>query len=190
MVFQGEIRNEPFSQWNDVSLALTERRKGDVDGVDPVIQVFPEPSFTDQGFKVHVGRADQPYVYRTGLGTPHGDYAPVLDGAQEFGLEMWRDIPDFVKEQRTSVCLLEFASMVGMCVRECSLDVAEQFAFEQCFGYCSGVNRHKGFPASGAVCMYLLSENILSGTVFSGNQDRGIGRRNLVYGFPYRRHRR
>ena len=155
-----------------------------MDGVDSVVQVFPEPSFADKSFEIHVCCADQPYVDGPGLCAPNRDYAPVLDSPQKLCLKVWRNIPYLIKDQCAAVSLLEFADMVGVGIGKGSLDMAEQFAFEQGLGYCTSIDSHHGLPSSGTVGMYFPGQHVLPGTVFSGNQDGGIGRCDLAYCFP------
>ena len=98
MVLLREGSHEYFREGQDVSLPLPEGRQSYVDGVEPVIQIFPETSFPDKCLKVHVRGADQSYVHRLGLVASDTDHIPALDGPQELRLEVERNIPDFVQE--------------------------------------------------------------------------------------------
>ena len=111
---------------------------------------------------------------------PHPDDAPVLDGAQQFRLQMQRDIADLVEEQRAPVGLLELAHMVRMGVGEGALDVAEELALEERLRDGAGVHRHHRLFTPEAVGVDFLRQHVLAGSVLAGDEHRGVRGRNLV----------
>ena len=121
--FQEELR-----QRNNVFPAFPQGREDDMDGVDAVVQVFAETAFPYQLFQVHVGGADKPDIHRDGLGAAHAHHAPALNHPQQLGLQVQRDIADFVQEECSAVGLFKLAGVVCMGVRKGAFDVAEEFA--------------------------------------------------------------
>ena len=79
--------------------------------------------------------------------------------------------------------------MVGVCISEGSLHVAEQFAFEQGFSNGPGIYGHHRLPGPETMYVNLPCQHILAGTVLSGNQHCSIRGRNLIQGLPDGRHR-
>ena len=67
MIFLGEALQEHLRERSDIFPALPKRGKGDVDGIDAVVQVFPEPAFADHRTQIHVGGANQADIDRNGL---------------------------------------------------------------------------------------------------------------------------
>ena len=104
-----------------------------VHGVDPVIQVFPEFPVTYHLFQIPVCGTDQTDIDRDSLRVTHSGDCPVLKGPEQLGLKMKGNVPDFIKEECAAVCLLKFAYMVGVGIRERPFHMSEEFAFEKCF---------------------------------------------------------
>ena len=180
VILFGKTLQEQLGQRHDVLFAFPERRQGDVDGVDAVVEVLAEPSLPDQCRQIHIGRADQPDVHRNRLCAAHPYHAPVLDDPQQLGLQVQRDVADFIQEQRPAVGLLELAYVIGMRIGESALHMAEQFAFKQRLRDGAGIHRHHRLPVPEAVGVDLVREHILAGTVLAGDQHGRIGRGDLV----------
>ena len=159
-----------------------------MDRIDPIIKVFAEPPLPHQRFQVHVGGADEPDVHRDGLRTANAHDAPVLDRPQQFRLQVQRNVADFIQEERPAVGLLELAHVVRMGIRESALDVTEQFTLEPRFGNGAGIHRHHRLSAPEAPGVDLPRQNVLAGSVFAGDEHRGIRRGNLVDGLADGRH--
>ena len=155
-----------------------------MDRVDAVVQILPEAPFPDQLLQVHIRSADEPDVDRNGLASAHSHHAPALDHPQQLGLQVQRNIADFIEEQRSSSGLLELADMVRVRVRKRTLDMAEQLAFKQCFRNGSGVHRHHRLPAPQASGMDLPCQHVLAGAVLAGDEHRGIRWGDLLDGLP------
>ena len=57
-----------------------------------------------------------------------------LEHAQQGGLELQRDVGDFIEEERPAVGQFKAAHAIGLGVGEGAFDVAEQLALEHAFG--------------------------------------------------------
>ena len=90
-------------------LALAQRRQGDVDDVQPVIQVFAEPAFFHQLAQVGVGGREDPHIHLDDLGRAERHELPLLDHAQQLDLRLRPDVADLVEEDRAAVGDLEVA---------------------------------------------------------------------------------
>ena len=81
-------------------------------GVDTVVQILTEMTFTYQLAQIRIGCTDKSDIYRYGTRITHPYYAAVLYGTQQFGLQMQRNVAYLIKEKGSAVGLLEFALMV------------------------------------------------------------------------------
>ena len=74
--------------------------------------------------------------------------------------------------------------MVRMGIGESALDVAEEFALEERFRDSAGIHCHHRFFTPEAVGVDFLRQHILAGSVFTGDEHRGVRGRDFVQGFP------
>ena len=88
---------------------------------------------------------------------------------------MQGDVAYLVEEERAAVGLLEFSGVVGFRVGEGSLDMSEQFAFEEGFGDGPEIHGDHRAGAAGGQTVYLCGEKVLPGTVLSGYQYSRVG---------------
>ena len=98
MIFLGKHFQEHLRQRYDIFLPLPERRQIDMNSVDPVVQILPEPSLTDQLLQIHICGADQTDIDGLRLIAAHPDDAPALNSTKQFRLQMQRNIADFIQE--------------------------------------------------------------------------------------------
>jgi hypothetical protein len=115
----------------DVSSPLPEGWERDLDDVQPVEQVFPEPARGDLGFEVPVGRGQDSYIPGAGPRFPNPLVHLLLEEPEQLRLQCQREIADLVQEQRPALGCghLPFGRLDG--TGERAAGVAEQFAFQQ-----------------------------------------------------------
>ena len=160
-----------------------------MDRVDAVEQIFaklPPPRYHSE--QVAVRGADEADVHRYGRVAAHAEDTPALDGRQQLRLQVGRQVADLVEEKRAVVGDLEFPGAVGPGVGEGSLDMAEQFALEERFGYGSHIHRNHQFAAARRAVVYLACQHLLAGAVLPRDQDVGVRGRNLLHDFADARH--
>src|SRR4029079_14471711 len=90
---------------------VAKRRKLDGDDVDPIEEIFAEAAFLDRFLEVYVGGGDQPEIGLDGLGAADALAFPLLDGAQELGLQLQRQVANFVEKERAARRQLEFPQL-------------------------------------------------------------------------------
>lgn len=73
---------------------LPEGREVEADDVEPVIQVGPEPAFGDFLIERPIARGDQPGLERLGPGGADRLEGPLLDHAEDLGLDGHRQRVD------------------------------------------------------------------------------------------------
>ncbi len=189
MILLSEPLQKHLRQRHNIFLSLPECRQGDMNGIDAIIQILPEPAFTHQLLQIHIGSANQADIDGLRLIAAHPYDAPVLNSTKQLRLQVQRNIADFIQEQRPAIGLLELANVVCMSIGECALHVAEQLTFKEGFRNGTRINGHHRLAAPEAMCVYLPRQHILACAVLAGNQHRGIGRCNLIQRFTDGFHR-
>ena len=115
-----------FKKQRNVVAPLPQRRKSDLDCVQPKEQVLPEALFIGELLGRHIGCGNDPHVDRKGTVRPYRDYLALLECGKQLRLKMKRQIPNLVEEKRAVVCCLEPADAFAGCAREGTFDVSEQ----------------------------------------------------------------
>ena len=116
-----------------VGRAIAQRRDFQVHHVEAEQQVFAEACLAHRLRQIAVRGGDDADVDRHRLGAADAVDHPLLDRAQQLGLQAHVHFGDFVEQQRAAVGLLEFADAAGDGAGEGALFVAEQLGFEQLF---------------------------------------------------------
>jgi hypothetical protein len=126
-----ELGRERIRQLGNVLRALRERRDVDRDDVEPVEEVLPESPFGDSPLEIDVRRhQDAGQHGELGFG-PQWTKAPVLEHAQQFGLEVDRHVGDLVEQQRSGARLLHLPSRSTLGPREGAALVAKDERLDQ-----------------------------------------------------------
>ena len=97
----------------DVVGAVAQRRQLDPDDVEAVVQVGPELALLDQPAQAAVGGGDEADVHRHRAGAAHGHDLPLLEQAQQLGLEVQGDLADLVQQQRAALGRPDHAQRLG-----------------------------------------------------------------------------
>ena len=174
LVLRGVALEELPAQGQNILAALTQGRQVDVDGVDAVEEVFAEAPLGHHAEQVAVRRRDQPDVDLARRVAAHADDLPALDGRQQLRLQVRREVADLVQEERSAVRDLELPGAVGPRVGEGPLDVAEELALEECFGYGAHVDRDHQLAAAARAVVNLAGEHLLARAVLARDEDVGI----------------
>jgi hypothetical protein len=129
----------------DVLTPVFEWRQSNLDGVEPVEQVFSEALFSDELAQVSIGRGDHAHIHVPSLRRPDALHLAVLEDAQKLRLLLRRDVGDFIEKKRSTVGELEAADAIGLGIGECTAHVSEELALENAFGKPAGVDDDEWF---------------------------------------------
>ena len=152
----------------------------DAHRVDPVEEILPERAFLHLLAQIHIRGADKADVHIAWLGVADPRDRPVLENPQKLRLKVKRNVPDLVQKQGSALGQLDLSGLVGIGVRERSLDVSEELALEKGLRNRSGIHAdHRAVPPLGMI-VYLSGQKILTRSVLAGDQYRGIGRADLL----------
>src|SRR6266436_1029635 len=82
-------------------------------------------------FEIAVRRGNQTRIGSKRARTPQPLELPLLQHAEQFGLQFERNLSDLVQKDRAAIGHFETADALRDCSRECALLVSEQLAFQQ-----------------------------------------------------------
>src|SRR5690606_12841385 len=122
---------EVVRELHDVVAALAQRGHVDRKNAEPIVEVLAESPRGDLLLEVSVRCRDDPHVDRMRAIVAHALVLVLLEHTQQLALQIQRDLPDLVEEDRAAVRELETADPVPMGARERTLYVPEEFALEQ-----------------------------------------------------------
>ena len=125
-------------------VALAQRRQSQADLGQTVVEVLAEPALPHQLVQVTMGRADDADVDRDLLAPADPLDHPLLQEAQQLGLQPERQVADLVEEQRCrrSACSMRARRLLDRAGEGAAL-VAEQLGFEQRLGDRRAVDRRR-----------------------------------------------
>ena len=158
--------------------------------VQAKIQVLAERSARDLDRQVPVGGGQDAriHLYRRCAAEPVD--LPLLQRAQQLGLQADVHLADLVQQQRAAVGCLELADAARHGAGEGTLFVAEQFRLQQVVGDGGAVQRDNGTGGAARAAVDVAGQYLLAGAGLTGDQHRGFRPRHLL-GAPHRRrHRR
>src|SRR3972149_865587 len=139
-----ELSKEVFHEKRYVLSALPQRRHMERYYIQPVEEVFPEPSLCSLFLQVLVGGRDDPCVDSDELRAPYPLKALFLEPSQYFCLGAQAHVPYLVEEDRALVRKVELALLLGNCAGERAFLMAEELALYELFGYCRAVHLDEG----------------------------------------------
>jgi hypothetical protein len=128
----------------------------------------------DHAVQIAIGRGDQPYIDSFGLRTPEPLKLPFLQRAQQFRLELDRDIADLIQEQGAAVRQFEPARLGSESAGEGATLVPKEFAFQQAAWNSGTVELHHGSLAAAAQLMDGARDELFSGPGFTQQEDGRI----------------
>ena len=163
------------------SAALAQRRHGDRQHVEAVIQVFAEAALADQRLQVLVRGGDDAHVHLHRVAGADALERHLLEHAQQLDLHLRRHVADLVQEQRAAVGRLEPADLVADGVGESPLDVAEQFTFQQAGRQVGAMDLDERLAGPRAVVVDGAGQQPLAGAALAAQQHRRRRRRHLAH---------
>ena len=113
------------------SCLCSQRRQINGNNVEAIKEVFAKTVFFDRARQISIRRRDHPNVDWNRLRPSHPFKLPLLKKSQQFGLQLGRDVSDFVEKHRAAVSQLHFTFLQLMSPCERSVFMPEELAFEQ-----------------------------------------------------------
>ena len=123
--------DEELREVRDLVAPLAQRRHGDLDDLEPVVEILAELAPQHHLLEIAVGRRDHPDVDVDVLVAAELGELRVLEDVEQLGLQRRFHLADLVEEDGAGVGLFELADARRGGAGEGALLVAEQLAFEQ-----------------------------------------------------------
>ena len=176
-----ELFEEMIDEERNILAALTQRRDGQVDDVQPVEQVLPERALHDHVAQVAIGRRDDPHVDAPD-GTVRADLLDLagLHEPQQQALHPKRHLGHFVEEHRPAVGDLELALLVAIGAGEAALHVAEELGLEERLRKARAVHRDHGPSDPRATRVDGMRDQLLAHTALASDQHLRVGPRDPI----------
>ena len=151
---------------------VAQRRDRHGEHAEAVVEVGPEAAGPNLLLEVAVGGGQHPRLAQARGGLAHALELAVFQHAQELGLQLQRQLADFVEEQAAVACILEIAGAVGVGAGERALGVAEQRGLDQVRRNGGAVQREIGFGRARALAVQGCGHQFLAAARFALDQDR------------------
>ncbi len=158
-----------------------ERWNPDGENVQPVEKVLTEPAIRYRLLQVAVSRGQYPYINRYRLNAPNALNFPLLEDSEKCNLSLGREIADLVEENRSSVSRLKTSHALLYRSGEGAFFVSEQLGGNQRRRNCCAIHANKGSGGAVRPLVYGASDQFLSRSGFSQDQDSGIGSRHFLH---------
>ena len=157
----------------------------DRDGVEAVVEVFPESAQLDLLRHVHVGGGYYPYIGFLRFGRTYFEEFSGFQDAQQADLGTERKLGHFIQEDGPSVGFLEITFPRFAGIGERSFFMSEEFGIYRALGYRPAVDGYVAVVFAGAQLVDDFREEFLSRSAFAQYQDAQVRVGNLggdVYG--------
>ena len=122
---------EVLGEDQHVEAALAERRQGQRDDGEPVVEILAKALGRDRGAEILVGGGHDPHVGGLGAGAAEAPHGALLERGEELGLKGRGEQADLVEKEHAAMGELKQAGLGLARVGEGPLLVAEQLGLEQ-----------------------------------------------------------
>ena len=144
----GQLGHEVRNQVGQVFAVFAQRGQGEIDDLEPVIQVGAEVATVHGLGQIAVGGGDDAHVHGHALVAAHGLDVHLVDGAQQGGLQPQWQLGQLVQKKGAALCAVEQAIACLAGSGEGTLGMAKQLALQQLGRQRGAV--HGGKRATGA----------------------------------------
>ena len=96
-----------LDQERNVARPSAQRRHGDGEDVEPVVEILAELALGDESFQIAVGGGDQAHVHFDRLDTAHAFELTLLQNPQQLDMDVEGKVAHFVEKQGAAVSQLE-----------------------------------------------------------------------------------
>ena len=172
----GHERDEVRRERDDVLLAGTQRRDPDREHAEAIVEILAEPPLAHVGGEVAVGRRDDAHVDGARRVVADAFVLPLLEYAEQLGLEVEREVADLVEEDRALLGEPEASGAIAHRPGERAADVAEELALEHLARDGAAVDLDERAPRAPAPFVDLPREELLPGPRLAQDQHRRVGR--------------
>jgi len=163
----GEPGEEGLGDRHDVLGAIAKGGQADREDGQAMVEVLSERALSDHRPQVSVGRGDPAHVHVDGGAAAEPLELPLLEHAQELGLELLVELSDLVQEERPPVGELDAAAALDVGAGERALLVAEELALEEALREDGAVDGDEGALRARAHRVERPRRHLLAGAALS-----------------------
>src|SRR5262249_45932867 len=160
----------PYELWNIV-YTVPQRRQLDRKHVQPIIKVAPEFPCSHHFREVSMRCGNEPDIGLDCAIRAESFELSLLQCTEQFGLQLHRDIADFIEEERSAISQFQAADLLRNCARECTALVTEKFALQQAGGNRRAIELHEGLMLSVASVVDGTGNQFLACASLAKNQN-------------------
>jgi len=131
VVGPAEVKQELLGQRHDVLGPVPEWRQRNADHIQSIEKVFPEETIRYALIEVGVGCSNDPHIRLAGRRLPKSFVFPVLNEAQQLGLNRWGHVRNFIQKKRSTLAGCNPAGVVPHRPGKRASGMSEKLAFEQ-----------------------------------------------------------
>src|SRR6202047_1614858 len=168
-----------FQQHQNVVLPFAKRGNLDREYVQPVVEVRAKCPACNRGFQIPISCRYYADIDFNGLRATHAFEFTFLQHPQECNLSVQRQLADFVEENGSSVRQFKSAEAALHRPGERPLFVAKEFGGNQRWGKSCAVHAHEGALRPTRSLMDGASDQFLTSSSLSTNQNARIGGSNF-----------
>src|SRR5712691_428893 len=148
----------------------------EVQDIEPIKQILTEGAASDSTGEVVQGRRNHPHIHLQGVRATHGHNFPLLQDAQELGLQQHAHVADLVQQQCAALRTPEYSLTIGHRPGEGATHMPKQFSLEQFVRNGRAVDREKRLVDTDAVLMQGACHQLLSRARLARDQHGGVAR--------------
>jgi len=171
-------RNKMTHQDGNVGNAVTQRRRKNRKDLEAIKEVAAEFLFRDHFGQIAIGGGDETHVDEDGARAAQALNLALLQGAQQFRLQIERQLAHLIEKERAFVRQLQAADFARNGAGKRALLVAEQLALQQAGGNGRAIQLDKGALAARAQAMDGARQQFFAGSRLALDEHGGIGGRH------------
>ena len=169
-----------LGQDRDIARALAQRRQLKINDVKPEIEVLAETALADLVIHVAVRGGQETDIDLDRLSSADAVDLPLLNGAEQLGLQPRVHLGDLVQQQGPTARFLEASDAAGDGAGKGAFLMAEEFTLQEVLRDRGTVDGDEGLGGALGMTMDETRHDLLAGTRLAGDQHAGVGPGDLL----------
>ena len=170
-----------LGQFDNIRASFPQGRNEEFQDIETEEQIFTEPALCYHLSEITVGCGQDPDIDNDGGFAAQTTDMLVLQGPQQFCLEMERQFAHFIKKQGAALGLFKQTSTTTRSTSEGPFFMAEKLGFKKILRYCGTINLNKRGLGSDSLQMDQSGRQFLAGACLTADQGRPVGLSHPVY---------
>src|SRR2546429_4771170 len=143
----------------------------DTSYIEAKVDVFSKLALCHTSLQILVCGGDDPNIERDIASSPQALEFLAFDHSQDLRLRVRAHITNFIEEYRSTISKTQLSLIKGVCPREGSLFIAEEFTFQKRVRNGRAVNTDERFLMPGTVFVDQLGHQLLACARFSSDEN-------------------